>query len=444
MLDSFENFKNKALRQKTISVWGLGYLGYTTILLLQKNGFKVNVFDFNGERMELLKKNKYPELSQIKSWSMLSNCPALDISKITIVNDIKEMFNTNIHLVAIPNENTNLKIQNQYSEIADIFGQNFFENQDEKNLIIFLSASFPNSIKELFIEKMKDSNNIIIAAAFRNDWTIEKFFADDYKYFAAADDEKNLDYIRFFFKIMRSENFILFDNIKECELNENLRKVLEWGISSLCNQIMFAFPKVNIKKITKSVLKNMDLENILIKISLGGYKYPMAVRNIFKSAEHPEILTILKEIQSAELSEILQFVEFTKKNNIKNAAILGITTYSNKKEIEYSTSVILAEALNNAGINVFINDPLYSKKEINELFPDYNYFNIDKQMHKIEILFLMTSHKEYAFYTQKDLDEFITDKISYIVDNVGLWENMSFSDSVSYYSIGTGNLDILK
>ena len=40
MLDSFENFKNKALRQKTISVWGLGYLGYTTILLLQKNGFK--------------------------------------------------------------------------------------------------------------------------------------------------------------------------------------------------------------------------------------------------------------------------------------------------------------------------------------------------------------------------------------------------------------------
>ena len=53
-----EQFKEKLLKNKVVSVWGAGYLGYTEIMRLQSNGFKVNVFDYTDTGFnEKIKKN---------------------------------------------------------------------------------------------------------------------------------------------------------------------------------------------------------------------------------------------------------------------------------------------------------------------------------------------------------------------------------------------------
>lgn len=74
-------FKELLLNTKRVSVWGVGYLGYTTILRLQENGFCSVVYDFNEDRLDDLKNNLYPEKEQINSWSKRGKIPAINLEK---------------------------------------------------------------------------------------------------------------------------------------------------------------------------------------------------------------------------------------------------------------------------------------------------------------------------------------------------------------------------
>ena len=72
------DFKSRVLGSKKISVWGLGYLGYTTLLTLQKNGFTATVYDFNQSRLDDLKIAAYPGVEQINGWTKEGKIPQLD------------------------------------------------------------------------------------------------------------------------------------------------------------------------------------------------------------------------------------------------------------------------------------------------------------------------------------------------------------------------------
>ena len=41
------------LKTKTVSVWGTGYLGYTTMLRLQNNGFNIVAYDISREQLTM-------------------------------------------------------------------------------------------------------------------------------------------------------------------------------------------------------------------------------------------------------------------------------------------------------------------------------------------------------------------------------------------------------
>ena len=42
------NLKERLLKTKEVSIWGLGYLGYTLLLRLQGLGFRAKVFDLSS------------------------------------------------------------------------------------------------------------------------------------------------------------------------------------------------------------------------------------------------------------------------------------------------------------------------------------------------------------------------------------------------------------
>ena len=48
-------FKEQLLTLRRVSIWGLGYLGYTSLIMLQSKGISADVHDFNETRINGLK-----------------------------------------------------------------------------------------------------------------------------------------------------------------------------------------------------------------------------------------------------------------------------------------------------------------------------------------------------------------------------------------------------
>lgn len=114
-----DDFKELLLQTKTISVWGVGYLGYTTILRLQKNGFYTTIYDFNESRLDDLVDGNYPNKEQLNSWSKNGKMPTLNFEKLEIVKDNKLLFENNVHIISFPNSD-----KFNYLELAKLFVNN--------------------------------------------------------------------------------------------------------------------------------------------------------------------------------------------------------------------------------------------------------------------------------------------------------------------------------
>ena len=125
-----------------IAVIGLGYVGLPIVNLIQKKKYNVIGFDVDNKKINLLKKKKKNYIPYLK----------LNFSKkVNFSNEIKDVENADIIIVALP---TPLKNKKPDLKNLEIFVKNFGDNFKNK-LIIFESTSYPGTTREYFIEKLK-------------------------------------------------------------------------------------------------------------------------------------------------------------------------------------------------------------------------------------------------------------------------------------------------
>ena len=101
--------------EKSIAIWGLGYLGYTNTIMYSSEGANLLLTDFGDprDRLDYYLKNKYPskQLFAIYNRSDFSN---IAFKNTEAVKDQAELFKDNSilsHIICIPNHLT--KSENQ-------------------------------------------------------------------------------------------------------------------------------------------------------------------------------------------------------------------------------------------------------------------------------------------------------------------------------------------
>lgn len=434
-----EQFKEKLLKNKVVSVWGAGYLGYTEIMRLQSNGFKVNVFDYTDTGFnEKIKKNEYPGREQVYSWSGKDYVHPIDISKINIA-EIDSMFTSNIHIMAFPLADR--EGNNMLKEIVDFFVN--YKGKLENSLIIFLSAWVPGTIDKSFIKILHNSNiKCSIASAFRNDWTIEEFLSDNKKRMLAATDEESLRRIKFFYELLGIKYKIL-PTIKEAEIYENAKNSFQFITTVFINQLALAYPDTNVRVMTEYLLEDVELNESHLSIGAGGYKMPFSLQNIIDGSVGPAFLTLLRETQNTSLSMILTYAEVIKKIGCKSVTMLGLSIKGNQKNIDLSPAVILAEYLSKLGVGVFVDDPFYDEKSLYEILPSCKVADILKDGLKSEALFVMADHSKYKYITQDNINRLGIYNARIIIDNIPLFIKFKFSSSTIYHAVGDGKMGLI-
>lgn len=426
----------KLLKNKTVSVWGGGYLGYTTIIRLQAAGFIVNLFDFGKNRIYGLQDGSFPNQVQKESWTASGELPVINPARLNICTEANEMFSSQLHIISFPA--VEIKGRNLLVELEQIITKNIDRLKDP--LFIFQSAEIPGTIENGFIKRIeKNSLDWSYASAFRSDWTVEEFIANTKIQVIAGYDEKSLGKAKKLFDLLKI-NYIALSSIEEAEIFENARKSVKFVLSAFFNQLALSYPSIDIRKMTNLLIDNInERENFL---SIGSLKYQIAnsIDHLMSGIKAENYLSILKDAESGNISILFKYADLIRKKGIKTVCIFGISSKNTYKDIRFSPSVILAEYLNKCGIKVVIDDPHYERDEILKIFPFAQYVNIDTDRLESEALFIFRAHENYNFLSQQDLDEKGLSRAQIVIDDVGVFQNFKFSEHTIYHIPGDGNL----
>jgi len=434
-----KDFKSSILETKKISIWGIGYLGYTTALRVQSKGFIANIYDFQTKRVDDLQNGLYPYKVQKESWSKNGEIPLIDISKINIEQNLGYMFSSKVHIISFPLIDIDSEQDNQLSKILKVFIENKKILSD--SLIVFQSVGIPKKIQKTFIDKIKEHGlNISIASAFRSDWIIEDFFSSS-KRIIAGYNSSSLDKIKKLFEVFDLD-YEALSSIEEAEIYENAKSSLQSTISAFFNQISIAYPYINVNELSSILLKNLSLNEIEVTIGSINYKVANATKHLLSGVENNNIPSIIQETESFNLSSILYYGDLLIRKNIKSVSILGVSTKNSLKDIRISSSIILAEYLNSRGVKIYINDSNFTKEELNSLLPFAIFFELKNL--KSDAVVVMNNTKEYKFLNQLELDKIGISKAQIVIDNVGIFKNFKFEKETIYHFVGDGNLEGLK
>ncbi|MEW5744449.1 MAG: UDP binding domain-containing protein [Nitrospirota bacterium] len=433
-------FIEQVLAQKTVSVWGIGYLGFTTILKLQSKGFRANNYNFDKITRRDIKDGIYPSEMLESRWSVRSDVPPLDIEKTNILTEPDEMFSSNVQIISLPLE------ANSEDRAFQSILKEFIKNKKRlaDSLVIFQSACIPGEIESHFIEELsKESVDCAFASAFRSDWTVEEFFSDTSPRILAGYDDRSTEWAEAFFTLFDIPYEVL-PSIKEAEIFENTKNSLRYALSAFLNQVALAYPGTNIRKMVELLRHNIELEASPINVGSSNFRMFNAIGNMLKGAERPEYLSLLKEAQTVNLSNLLYYADILTRSEITSVTILGLSAQGDLKDIRFSPSLILAQYLHQSNIKVFINDPHFSEEELKQILPYADTISIARDPITTDVVIVMVDHKEYRYLTQKDLDGLNIPKSKIVIDNVGLFKKYSFPEGTLYHTPGDGSLKALE
>ncbi|MBF0329981.1 MAG: hypothetical protein HQL10_12550 [Nitrospirae bacterium] len=435
-----QKFKEVLLASKTVSVWGIGYLGYSTILLLQSQGFFVNVYSWDNVTAADIKKGAYPTGKQRNLWSVKDEVPAVDISRLSIKSSPDDLFPSAVHIIALPYIKTDGG-EDVLSAIADTFIKN--GKRAANSLVIFQAAGVPGGIEGEFIGRIENAKiKCFYASAFRSDWTFEEFFSNEKAVVLSGYSQESLDKVQVFYDALGIKNSSLA-TLKEAEIYENTKNSIEYVFSAILNQLSLAYPETDITKMVKLLSSLFGLNEAAISVGTSSYRTLNSINHLLMGANNPGMLSIIKESQAVNLSSLLNYADAVKRRGARSVTILGLSVKGDLKDIRLSPSLILAEYFNENGITVFVNDPFFTEKEIKEILPFANFIDIKNGKLITDAVFIMASHKEYRYFTQKDIERLCINNRKIIIDNTGLLKAFRFSSKATYHVPGDGKLQQL-
>jgi UDP-N-acetyl-D-mannosaminuronate dehydrogenase len=433
-------FSEELFVTKTVSVWGIGYLGYTTILRLQSKGFFVNCSTFDKDVQKDIVSGKYPYESMKQTWSQGNDIPKIDLSKVSFCHDYKKMFEANVHIIALPAFGGEYGKPEVYDKLVDVF----IKNTDKLvgSLVLFQSAEKVGTVENYFVKPLKKVGaKCHFASAFRSDWSVEEFLLGSENRIIAANDKDSLDVASEFFDIL-DVKFKTLSTIEEAEVYENAKNCLKYSAEAFFTQLSFAYPAININEVSAMIVKNLDLSAKRNGINLLSHKHILHIEHVL-AGQNGDYLSIIKETQAVNMTTVLFYADILKQKKISSVTVMGLSTEGARKDIRASAAVLLAEYLYSIGIKVFVHDPYFTKDEIKEIFPFAKMSSMKNKADFTDGYVVMGVNPVYSYFTQKDVNENGISNSKIIIDSIGTLKHLSFSSKTIYHEVGDGGLKAL-
>src|SRR3989338_3795677 len=248
--------KELKYREKGVAVWGLGYIGYSSMAYFAMSGIRCVGYDTLAEKIKFINKKGKLKHKGEKSFPNLDFWLGFDVEpmfrdglikatskrRVLISNDFP------VHLVAVPTEK-----ENKFGEHLpyDKHLKDVFETMATYKKLKTIPRVVGGTNKKT-TELMVDVLSLVCGTVLK------------------ADDHKQATIVK--------------------SIENSYRQV----DITLANQLSVAYPDLNMKKILKLVGTKWNVGTFHPSFGTGGYCLPLAPHYVLSGCRNPEALTLLK------------------------------------------------------------------------------------------------------------------------------------------------------
>lgn len=431
------NYKKNLLKNNNkIAVWGTGYIGLSTMMYFAKKGVTSIGFDIDLKKVKQINKGILP-IIELQSWFGFKIKPFIKKKKLSATNNLNDLFDKKIstHFIAIPTE----KDGKPYFKILFKVLKNIVNiiknrSRKEKIVVIIESTLTPKFSEKKIIPFFKSKNifpgkDFIFAVAPRRDWFVEgtKSLENLDRVFGSTD-KISSKYVKSILSIV-CKKLHEASSHRVSEMVKSIENAYRHVEITLANQLSLAYPKENMREVLKLVGTKWNIGTFYPGFGSGGYCIPLSSQYVLQNVNKSKDLTLLRETIKTDKNINLLIARSLVKKKYKNVGVLGLSYKGNLKVSILSPVIPFVKELKKHKMNVKVFDPYYSKKEIYEILRVKS-FRFPQDLKQFDCLILAVDHdifKKNTNLTFKNLN-----KVNFILDNNGVWEN--FKNKLKKYN----------
>ena len=432
----------KLLRSKKfkIAVWGTGYIGLSTMVYFSKENINCIGYDIDKEKIRKINSGILP-LKDLKTWFGFDIKKLVKQNYLKATSDFDDLNKENflVHFIAIPTEKDGKPYYEPLLNVLDkIVKLKNVDNQFPPIIIVESTLAPKVSDNKIipFLEKSKleIGKDILFSVAPRRDWFIEgvKNLKNLDRVYGSTDRRSALatrDVLSIVCKKLHEAS-----SYKVSEMVKSVENAYRHMDITLANQLSLAFPKDNMREVLKLVGTKWNLETFHPGIGTGGYCIPLSSRYILSQVKDKNKLTLLRETIKTDDNMNLILAKSIAKKRFKKIGILGISYKRNIKVSVLSKVIPLVRSLKKNKLNVKLNDPYFTDKEIKDIL-DVKTFKFPNDLNKFDCIIITVDHKQFKI-PEKKLKKYLK-KCKFIVDHDGAWKNYNLSNN--YHLSGDSN-----
>lgn len=426
-------------KKRRVGVWGLGYIGFSSMASLALKGVNCIGTDIRKEVVHKVNNGQSP-VKDMEYWLGFDVRPLVNKGLVKATLNWRNLITKDVpvHLVCVPTEKNGKPDCSALCDVLMKLSKFKYITTKSVPLVIIESTLAPGTTDKLVIPTFRRNGlrvgkDILVGIAPRRDWFISP--------------EKNLKTLprivggttKETTKAMKNVLSIVCDNLlpatdhKHAELVKSIENTFRHVDITLANQLAIAYPGVNIKEVLELVGTKWNIETYYPSFGTGGSCIPLSTKYVLEGVKNPEKLSILSKTIEADEAQPMLIVKSILKRSPKKVGILGLAYKGNLKVHTLSPTIKIVKYLQNNKIKVKVHDPLYTKSEIKHIV-NAETFDFPNDLKEFDTILITSDHHIYQYTPQEEIIKNLKN-CKVIMDNIGVWEDIKFK-KIKYYRVG--------
>ena len=379
-----ENEKIKKLisnRKINISIFGMGKMGLPLACVFAEKGFTVIGVNTNQDTAAKINRGENPIVGEEGLDDLLKK--VVKNKKLSVTTDgIDAVGKTDLVIIIVPT----LVDENKKPDLSALESvcKNIGKGM-KKGTLVILESTVPPGTSEGLVRKILEQESNLKAGldfgiAFCPERTNSGTAVSDIKgrinpKIIGGFDEKSTFIASLLYETINKNGVITVSNLKVAEMIKIAEMVYRDvkisyanSLALICDQL-----KIDAKEVIRGANTDAGCQIMNPGPGVGGHCIPVYPYFIFdKVNKHTEVIKSARAINDEMPNFTVKFVEDVltekgKKIKDSNILVMGITYRGNVKEIRYSSALVIYKILSKKAKKVYAFDPLFSKKEIENM-----------------------------------------------------------------------------
>lgn len=429
--------------KKKLGVWGLGYIGFSSIAYFARAGVTCLGTDPFQQRVDDVNQGK-ATITNLDFWLGFDTQPLAKDKRMSATTRWEDLVQSDVavHLIAVPTEMHGKPYHDILIDVITKLSNYKHIKTEHPPLIIVESTLTPTVADNIVIPLFKKhglevGKDIFLGVAPRRDW----FTASD-KGLAllprvVGGTTKDTTSLMAEVLSIICKNVLKAHDQKHAAMVKSIENAFRHLDITFANQLSLAYPDMDIKSVLELVGTKWNVGTYHPSFGTGGYCIPLAPQYVLEGAKHPERLTLLQEALKTDFSQPDLVVESLLKRNVRKVALLGIAYTNDLKVHVLSPALPIARKLKEKGIDIKVHDPYYNPEEISKI-TGCESLSFPEGLQDRDCILLVSPHMHYKYIHKQELMHHLKNT-TLILDNMGVWNDLHFENGLQYYEAGHAN-----